>query len=132
MEAEIGRGGLPENRVHPYKNHSILILKHNNSTCTSDKCNSLLSLVQMSLGVRSIQEHKADLNLNKLSQEPDLIVLQLPTKWEATQARIESCKEIWPRTSIIALLCGESNGEVGEDSSCICWVVFFISSSASS
>jgi two-component system response regulator GlrR len=106
MEAEIGRGRLPSSKVSLYKDQSILILDQNFAPCTTDKCNSLFSLLQKSLPVKCIQEQSANRAVDKLSLAPDLILLR-PAVGEAAQELIQSCKERWARASIIALLCAK-------------------------
>jgi two-component system response regulator GlrR len=105
MEAEIGRGRSL------YKDHSVLILNQNPAPCASVKCDSLLHFLQKSLPVKRIQEQAASHPLVRLSSVPDLILLR-PTFGESAQHLIESCKEKWNRTAILALLCARWSREL--------------------
>jgi hypothetical protein len=42
MEAEIGRGRLPNSGVSLYKDQSVLILNQNSTPCAAAKCDALL------------------------------------------------------------------------------------------
>jgi DNA-binding NtrC family response regulator len=98
MEAEIGRGRSL------YKDQSVLILNQNSAPCATDKCHSLLPVIQRSLAVKCIQEQSASHPFVRLLSVPDLILLR-PTFGESAQNLIESCKEKWNRAAILAVLC---------------------------
>ena len=106
MEAEIGRGRLPNSAVSLYKGQSVLILNQNSVPCAAAKCDSLLPLFQKSLPIRCIQEQSANRAIDKLSSVPDLILVR-PSASEAGQELIESCKRKWVHASIIAVLCAK-------------------------
>jgi len=117
MEAEIGRGRLPNSGVSLYKDQSVLILNQNSAPCAAVKCDSLFPLLKKSLPVKSIQEQSVSLSPERLSSPPDLILLR-PAVGEAGQELIQSCKAKWARASLLALLCTKWD-RVLEDSASI-------------
>jgi DNA-binding NtrC family response regulator len=98
MEAEIGRGRSL------YKDQSVLILNQSSVPCAVARCDSLPPLLQKSLRIKCIQEQTGIHPLVSRSSVPDLILLR-PTVGESAKDLIESCKEKWNRTAILALLC---------------------------
>ena len=106
MEAEIGRGRLPNSGVSLYKDQSVLILNQNSAACAADKCDALPCVLQRSLAVRCLQEQCDNRLPARISSVPDLILVR-PSAGEAAKELIQSCKEKWARASIIALLCAK-------------------------
>jgi len=105
MQADNRLGQLSSNRAPSYNNQSVLILNQNSAPCATEKCDSLLSVIQRSLAVKCIQEQSAN-RPDTLSSTPDLILLR-PAVGEAAKELIQACKEKWVRASILALLCAK-------------------------
>jgi two-component system, NtrC family, response regulator GlrR len=109
MEAEIGRGRLPSSKASLYKDQSVLILNQNAAPCAVAKCDSLSPLLQKALPIKCVQEESANRDVDRPSSAPDLILVR-PSVGEAAPQLIKSCKEKWPRASILAVLCARWHG----------------------
>jgi DNA-binding NtrC family response regulator len=126
MEADSWQGRLSNNRVPSYKNQSVLILNQNSAPCAAVKCDSLVPLLQRSLPVKCIQEQSANRALDSLLSAPDLILLRPPVG-EAAQELIQSCREKWTHTAILALFCAKWDRLLEDSASVLTKVDDFLS-----
>ena len=126
MEADRWPGQVSSNRGFAYENQSVLILNQNSAPCAADKCGSIIPLLQKSLHVRCIQEQGTIRFPDKLSPDPNLILVR-PSADESAEELIRSCKDKWPRASTIALLCAKWEGLLEESASVLTKVDDFLS-----
>lgn len=95
---------ITDGKIDPFSGRNALILNQDSFSCPANQCSSLLSSLQRYISFRQIQQRNASVSLPQVSFTPDLIILRLSLN-SAPQKVIDSCKKMWNRASIIALLC---------------------------
>jgi len=83
---------------------NLLILNQSSFPCATNRCGSLVTLLQSSLPFRHIQEQSSGSLPNVVSFVPDVILLRLSVN-SAAQKLIDYCREKCDSAAIFALFC---------------------------
>jgi DNA-binding NtrC family response regulator len=83
---------------------NVLILNQSSFPCATNRCGSLVTLLQRSLRFRHIQEQSSGSLPKVVSFVPDVILLRLSVN-SAAQKLIDYCREKCDRAAIFALFC---------------------------
>ena len=81
-----------------------LILNPSSSHCATNRCDSLLALLQHSSFFAEIQAISGDYQPAAISFAPDIVFLRVPIE-RGHHKLFESCKIQWNRAAILAVVC---------------------------